>query len=251
MHFLVHSAYLHRRAERVLHWIHYFIPWEGVWKLMLWGVGSFGSIAGYLLSAYFFGPPDRASQWWAVFAAAALIFMGRVNAIYSFEFFDLAELFGPDEKTAVPRFLLRRVRPVAVRVASINSAAAMYTFLLSVCFHAILQLLASFALLVFAAANLGLVGTSGATLSLTDALIASFATVGAASGDAPRLTGGFWLVLRMGLGVIVLVWAVAFVAFAMSALPRREELEALAKTTHAMEPPAAASAVPSDSGTAV
>jgi len=228
IHHAIHSVFLKPRAELVLRWVHVFVRWEGLWRLALWGVGSFGSILGYLLGAQLLGRPERANDWWAVFLAAALICMSRIHSIYSFEFYDIVKLFDSRETGFVNRVLRPRLQPILARALSEDPAAAMFTFLLSVCFHALLQLLASFALLLFASVNLNLVHAAGASpFTLSDALVVSFSTIGAAPADTPRLVGTLWLAMRMALGVTVLIWVVAFVAFAISTLPKTENLERL------------------------
>jgi len=186
-----------------------------VGKLASWAISASGLVVSYLLMARAFGPPHGRYQWAAVAAASAIVVLDISWRIVMFQTFHVTTV--EDVKDYMPAFIRARLHAIGPDEA----AVLMRQNFADMNFTAILQLLVAFGTLLFGLANLGVLSTKTAAVpSLIDCLSVSFSFVSLAAGDTVTFVGPLWLVLRFIAGVVLLVWAVAFVGFALELLPK-------------------------------
>jgi hypothetical protein len=192
-----------------------------VGKLASWAISASGLAVSYLLLARAFGPPHSKYQWAAVASASAIVVLDISWRVVMFQTFHVTTV--DDIKEYLPAFLRARLHTIDADEA----AVLVRQNFADVNFTAILQLLVAFGTLLFGLANLGVLATkTGAIPSLTDCLSVSFSFVSLAAGDTVTFVGPLWLILRFMAGVVLLVWAVAFVGFAIELLPKPARTQA-------------------------
>ena len=188
-------------------------------KLVSWLVSASGLIVGFLLCQSRLGPPDTPYQWWAVVIMAGGVMSHLSWRIISFELFDIAYITRTTSKFATAAMLkqFQHAKPQDLAMLLRQNFAEL-TFI------PILRLFAAFGLLIFALANLGfLPTTSSLRPTLQQCLATSLSIASLAPADSIIFSGPLWLALRVIMGVVLLVWAVAFVSFAIDALPKPSE----------------------------
>src|ERR1044071_1401752 len=184
-------------------------------KVAAWAISASGLIATYLLIAKLLGPPRGLYQWGAVAAAAAIVALDISYRIMMFRPYHVTTV--EDIKEMMPKFIAARMDTLDTdeRNSLIRQNFA------DVNFTAILQLLVAFGMLLFALSNMHYLPTKNGDLpSLLECLAVAFSFVSLAGGDTVAFVGPLWLALRFIGGVVLLVWAVAFVGFALKFLPK-------------------------------
>jgi len=188
-------------------------------KLASWFAGASGAALGYLWCRRIIGAPDADSQWYAILIAASIPFLEVGSQVITFRFFDVANITKITAKFAPPD-----VEKTLKNAAASDVSMLLFQNFADLTFGPLLRLLVSFGVMVFALANLGLLHTSsGALPSLRDCLVTSFSLMSLASVDTIAFTGPVWPVLRLSVGVILLVWAVAFITIGVDVLPKGKE----------------------------
>lgn len=187
-----------------------------LFKLFAWCVSSLGMVIAYAILTRLIGPPRDDLQWLAVAVAAAIVVMNLSYRILMFEPLYIPTL--DDVEPLMPSSLTAFVRGLGPQ----ESAALIRANFANLNVTAILQLLSTAGLLLFALARLQVVLVqAGAQLpTLIECQLTTFSLLSIASGEAVPFVGAAWLILRFTLGVVLLVWIAAFVSFAIEWLPK-------------------------------
>lgn len=188
-------------------------------KLVAWCISSSGLLGGLLLFQVLFGPPDTAFEWWILASIALYVLLRGSHRIVMFDVYNIMDSLRGVSNFSPP-FLKAGIR----RLESSEISTIMRRNFADMNFIPLLQLLTSLGILLFALTNLRLLPTSaGASPSLVSCMATSLSLIGLGPSDAVVFVGPVWLLIRLFIGIVLLVWVVAFISVALDSIPGHAE----------------------------